>query len=440
MAQTVTTCPRCHHQMTTNIQQVFDLRQDPQDKERLLSGQVNMASCPSCGFQSAIGIPLVYHDPEKELLLTYFPSEMGLPINEQEKVLGPLINQVVNRLPMEERKGYLFTPQSMLTYDTLIEKILEADGITKEMLQDQEKKITLLKRLLTASDDSLPDIVEEEKALIDQSFFALFSNIQASATQTNDEAMKTRIKAIQDLLLEKTAYGQELKKRALSTEKALKDLQDLGDKLNRETLLDLVLQAPDDDYLQTLAGLARNGMDYEFFSGLSARIESADEEDKKTYEEIREKLLTMTQEIDATITEQTKLRKQVFDEIMKDEDPGQGIAKYARAIDETFLQIARDELAAARKDGDFTRSGKIQKLLDTIEEMSKVPAEVEFLEQLLEQQDVAEMTAFLDANKESVTDDFKNILESLIEQLGKAPDQQPELLEKLKLIQKIVQL
>lgn len=440
MAQTVTTCPRCHHQMTTNIQQVFDLRQDPQDKERLLSGQVNMASCPSCGFQSAIGIPLVYHDPEKELLLTYFPSEMGLPINEQEKVLGPLINQVVNRLPMEERKGYLFTPQSMLTYDTLIERILEADGITKEMLQDQEKKITLLKHLLTASEDSLPDIVEEEKALMDQSFFALFSNIQASAARTNDETTKTRIKAIQNLLLEKTAYGQELKKRALSTEKALKDLQDLGDKLNRETLLDLVLQAPDDVYLQTLAGLARNGMDYEFFSALSARIESADEEDKKAYEEIREKLLEMTQQIDATITEQTKLRKQVFDEIMKDEDPGQGIAKYARAIDETFLQIARDELAAARKEGDFARSGKIQKLLDTIEEMSKTPAEVEFLEQLLEKQDVAEMTAFLDANKENVTDDFKNILESLIEQLGKAPDQQPELLEKLKLIQKIVQL
>ena len=440
MAQTVTTCPRCHHQMTTNIQQVFDLRQDPRDKERLLSGQVNMASCPSCGFQSAIGIPLVYHDPEKELLLTYFPSEIGLPINEQEKVLGPLINQVVNRLPMEERKGYLFTPQSMLTYDTLIERILEADGITKEMLQDQEKKITLLKRLLTAAEDSLSVIIEEEKALMDQSFFALFSNIQASAAQTNDETTKTRIKAIQDLLLEKTAYGQELKKRALSTEKALKDLQDLGDKLNRETLLDLVLQAPDDVYLQTLAGLARNGMDYEFFSGLSARIESADEEDKKAYEEIREKLLEMTQQIDATITEQTKLRKQVFDEIMKDEDPGQGIAKYARAIDETFLQIARDELAAARKEGDFARSGKIQKLLDTIEEMSKVPAEVEFLEQLLEKQDVAEMTAFLDANKESVTDDFKNILESLIEQLGNAPDQQPELLEKLKLIQKIVQL
>ena len=440
MAQTVTTCPRCHHQMTTNIQQVFDLRQDPRDKERLLSGQVNMASCPSCGFQSAIGIPLVYHDPEKELLLTYFPSEIGLPINEQEKVLGPLINQVVNRLPMEERKGYLFTPQSMLTYDTLIERILEADGITKEMLQDQEKKITLLKRLLTAAEDSLSVIIEEEKALMDQSFFALFSNIQASAAQTNDETTKTRIKAIQDLLLEKTAYGQELKKRALSTEKALKDLQDLGDKLNRETLLDLVLQAPDDVYLQTLAGLARNGMDYEFFSGLSARIESADEEDKKAYEEIREKLLEMTQQIDATITEQTTLRKQVFDEIMKDEDPGQGIAKYARAIDETFLQIARDELAAARKEGDFARSGKIQKLLDTIEEMSKVPAEVEFLEQLLEKQDVAEMTAFLDANKESVTDDFKNILESLIEQLGKTPDQQPELLEKLKLIQKIVQL
>ncbi|NMB94661.1 MAG: hypothetical protein GYA26_10590, partial [Flexilinea flocculi] len=41
MAQTTTPCPRCHQQMIADVQQVFDLFQDPAAKERLLSGQVN---------------------------------------------------------------------------------------------------------------------------------------------------------------------------------------------------------------------------------------------------------------------------------------------------------------------------------------------------------------------------------------------------------------
>jgi hypothetical protein len=232
-----------------------------------------------------------------------------------------------------------------------------------------------------------------------------------------------------------------LKKKAESTQKAIKDLQDLGDKLNRDTLLELVLNSPDETYLQTLAGLARDGMDYQFFTNLSGRIEKASsDEDKKKYTEIREKLLEMVQQIDAAIAGQKQLRKQVFDEIMKEEDLEQGIARYARAIDDSFLEIAQSELAAARKNGDFIRSGKIQKLIDTIEKMSEMPPEVEFLEELLQKTDVAELTATLDANKEKLTGDFKKILDSLIAQLQQTPDQQQELLEKLKLIQKIINL
>ena len=305
------------------------------------------------------------------------------------------------------------------------------------MIQNEEKKVNLLRQLLTCSEESIPGIIKQEEALIDQSFFTLFTNIQASAVQSADDVTRKRIKAIQDVLLTETAYGRELKKKAESTQKAIKDLQDLGDKLNRDTLLELVLNSPDETYLQTLAGLARDGMDYQFFTNLSGRIEKASsDEDKKKYTEIREKLLEMVQQIDAAIAGQKQLRKQVFDEIMKEEDLEQGIARYARAIDDSFLEIAQSELAAARKNGDFIRSGKIQKLIDTIEKMSEMPPEVEFLEELLQKTDVAELTATLDANKEKLTGDFKKILDSLIAQLQQTPDQQQELLEKLKLIQK----
>jgi len=52
-----------------------------------------------------IGSPIVYHDPDKELLLTFFPPEMGVPLNEQERQIGPLLKQVVNALPNEKAKG-----------------------------------------------------------------------------------------------------------------------------------------------------------------------------------------------------------------------------------------------------------------------------------------------------------------------------------------------
>ncbi|GAP40091.1 CpXC protein [Flexilinea flocculi] len=439
MAQTTTPCPRCHQQMIADVQQVFDLFQDPAAKERLLSGQVNVAVCPSCGYQSAVGVPVVYHDPEKELFLTYFPSELGLPINEQERILGPMITQVVNRLPPEKKKGYLLRPQSMLTYDTLIEKILEADGITKEMIKDQEKKIALLRRLLTSPEDRIAEIIKQEESLIDQSFFALFSNVQNSAVQSRDEKVLAVLKPIQDALLNQTVYGREVKARAESTQKAIQDIQDLGEQLNRDSLLNLVLNAPDDSYLQTLTGLARNGMDYEFFSKLSARIQAAEGEDNKKYSEIREKLLNLTKKIDQAVAEQMQLRKKVFDEIMKEDDIEQSLLKYARAIDDSFLVIVKTELQNARKNGDFMRSGKIQKILDTVEKMTKPSPEVELLEDLLSKTDEAEVEAAFHENQALVNDEFKAMLGSLIQELSKTQEADPEIIARIRFIQKLTE-
>ena len=109
MPQTRTSCPRCHQPIMAEINQLFDTNIDPQAKQKILSGQFNIANCPNCGFKGTLSTPLVYHDPEKELLLTFFPPELGLPVNEQEKLIGPLINQAVNKLPIGKKKSLHFT-------------------------------------------------------------------------------------------------------------------------------------------------------------------------------------------------------------------------------------------------------------------------------------------------------------------------------------------
>ncbi len=438
MAQPVAQCPRCHQTMVANVQQVFDLAKDPEAKEKLLSGQFNTAFCTACGYTSPLGTPLVYHDPEKQLFLSYYPAELNTPLPEQERILGQLIRSVVDSLPMEKRGGYLFQPRAMYTYDTLIDTILEADGITKEMVREQERKIRLLQELLSADDASIPTIVDRELSSFDADFFAILSNIQGNAASTQDEKLLNKLHIIQDELLSKTEYGQTLKKRAESTHQALTDLQALGEALNRDSLLELVVKSPDDDYLRTIVGLTRNGMDAKFFDGLKEKEASASGDEKARLTEIHGTISTLIREIDKSIQEQRQLRKQALEAILKTEPIEKGIEQFARALDDAFIEIAEEELSLARENSDFERSGKIQNLLSKIDEMMKIPPEIEFLQALMKIEDMDELAAAIESNKNEVTPEFREMLTNVIANVSQEKDQDPLLLEKLNRIQSIL--
>jgi hypothetical protein len=151
MPKTTVSCPRCRTPITADITRLFDLSSDPHAKEKLLSGSANQINCPVCQYQGVYPSPIVYHDADKDLLLTYCPPEATLPGPEQEKIIGPLIKKVVDTLPPEKRKGYLFRPQTMLTQKLLFETILKADGITPEMMKAQQEKLTLISQFAAAA-------------------------------------------------------------------------------------------------------------------------------------------------------------------------------------------------------------------------------------------------------------------------------------------------
>ena len=438
MAQTTTPCPRCGGQMIADVQQIFDVGVDPLDKERLLRGAANIAVCPSCGYQSQIAMPIVYHDPEKELLLTYFPPELNMPLPEQQKVLGPMITKVVNSLPPEKKKGYLFQPRTMFTYDTLFETILEADGITKEMLNEQKYKGELIRRLLQTAPDSLSEVIRQEESHIDQSFFLMLNNTMDAAVQMRDKDSYEKLRALQEVLFKETAYGRELKVKADFTQKAITDLQELGEKLNRDTLLELVLNSPDEVYLQTLTGLARSGMDYEFFTKLSARINSAEGEEKEKYTQIRTQLLDLTQRIDKALTEEKEARRKLLEEILKQDDMESAVYQAVRAIDQQFTDVVNEELAAARKAGDFMRSGKLQQLLNLIQKLYTAPEEIQRLETMLGAENEEALAALIEEDPGMASEEMKKLVAELIEEGRTQNSLTPEVTEKLLMIQKVL--
>ena len=439
MPNTQTNCPNCKQPVIVEIQQLFDMSQDPLSKQKLLSNAVNFLHCPTCGYQGMLALPIVYHDSEKELLLTFFPPDINTPINEQEKKIGPLINQVMNNLPQEKRKAYLLQPQNMLTYQTLIEKVLEADGITKEMIEEQQKKINLLEKLLTAKGPERLEIIKQEEEMFDVMFFSILSRIvQSTMSQGNEQSQKELLDLQKDLF-ENTKVGKDIYTQAKETETIIKALQDAGkDGLTREKLLEVVLGASSDVQISMIVSLARAGMDYSFFQLLSEKIEEEkDSSIKSRLISLREKLLDLTEEYDKKLQEEVNKSRTLLEKILESENIEEALMKNAESINEFFVQNLENELSLTRKKGDLEKINKLEQIMVVLEKASEKPEEVNFIEELLAIENTEELKNTINSNPEKITDNLINTLNNVIAQ-SENQNTQPELLEKLKQINKLV--
>jgi hypothetical protein len=432
MPQTRTSCPRCRQPVLAEINQLFDVNADPEAKKRFLSGQFNLIHCPNCGYEGQVATPIVFHDPAKELLLTYFPPELGMPLNEQERMIGPLITQVTKNLLPEKRKGYLFRPQAILTMQGLMERVLEGEGITREMVQAQQQRLNLLQRLVSASsDEARAEIIKQEENLIDESFFALSNQLLEASIANQDEQSARALADLQKKLLETTAIGKNIQSQAKETEAAIKSLQEASKKgLTREKLLDLLVEAPSETRLATLVSLARNGLDYTFFELLTKRIEKATGEKQQSLNQLREKLLKLTQEIDAELKKRTEVATQKLETLLNAKDIKEATTKMMPEINDFFLEALTSELEAARNKGDLERSTKLQEVKGNIQEASAPPPEIELIQELLDAPNDQALRQVLEAHQAEINDDFLQVFSGVINQ-PENDNQDPKVIEKL---------
>ncbi len=436
MPQTQTTCPKCRQPVLVEVQQSFDTSEDPLAKQKLLSNAVNVLHCPSCGYQGMLAVPIVYHDSAKELLLTFFPPDLRTPVNEQERQIGPMIKRIIDNLPQEKRKAYLLQPRSMLTYQTLIEAILEADGITKEMLEAQQKRVSLLERLLTTPKENRLALIKEDESLFDMHFFTLLARIVQSTMVQGDQNSQKELLELQNLLFQNTTVGKQIYAQTKESESVIHALQDAGkDGLTREKLLDVILAHQSDVQLSTLVGMARSGLDYEFFKILSDKIDAADEKDKKNLTELREKLLKLTEQIDRQVKDELDKTSALLEKIVASPNIETALEENIENINEFFVQVLESEIAQARKSGNLDRITKLEQVMIFIEKASQPTAEVQFLESLLDIADDAQLEKTLRENTDKVNQEFLGLLNSVVAQ-AEGQGSNPQIAEKLNKIYK----
>ncbi|MBC7237006.1 MAG: hypothetical protein H5T69_14285, partial [Chloroflexi bacterium] len=289
------TCPRCGHRFLTQVRSIVDVGEQPELKEELLRGRINAVRCPQCNGGGLLSTPLVYHDPAKELLVTLVPAELNLSAAEQEQIVGELVNAVMNNVPAEQRKSYFFHPKTVLRYESLFETILEADGISREMLEAQRAILKLIDDLADALEDTeaLDKLIEENRDKLDYEFFLVLSDViesyRAESKGAEDEKNVENVRRLE------TLRSALLERVSPTTPRAS----------GYDELIDLLLKTePGSAAWRRTVALNRARLDYGFFQRLTGRIEAAqgvDDEKAKTLTELRSRVLDEIQAQDERV-------------------------------------------------------------------------------------------------------------------------------------------
>ncbi len=357
VVRTTLACPRCGHRFPAIVEQILDVGRDPQVKARFLSGRVNMVACPNCGHTLGVGTPLLYHDPAKELLLIYVPMELNISPSEREGIIGDLTRRLTNGIPPEQRRAYLLQPKQALTLPGMIDMILDADGITREMREAQREKVRVMEMFLQVNPENWPKVAQEQAKHLDREFLEMVLTLADNSAATGHPEMADGLMALYSFLLENTAAGQEIVSEAREQERKVREvadrLQKIGSKLTRQDFMAMVLEYADDpDRLQALVGLMRPAFDYTFFQELSGRIESASGDQRERLMQLRERLLELTSAIDQQTQSVLQRAADTLRVIVNSEDIDAAIRPRLELIDDTFLAVLQANIQAAEDAGD----------------------------------------------------------------------------------------
>ena len=319
----------------------------------------------------------------------------------------------------------------------MIEKILEADGITKEMLQAQQARLQLLQQLATLGKEERATVAKENEGLMDESFFALISQLVEVSLAQGDEQSARQLAALQQELLALSPVGREMQAQAQEAQAAIQSLQEAAkDGLTREKLLDLIVEAKTETRLTTLVSAARGGLDYEFFQILSGRIDKAEGEEKQKLTDLREKLLQLIKEIDEALQAKMDEAKAKLNEIMNAPDVEKATEEYLPEINDFFVEALKEEMQIARQKAYLDKISKLQTIVNVIQRHSAPPPEVQLIEAMLSAPDDEGVRQILQANESHITPEFLQLLNSVAEQ-SEAEGQNPQVGQRLRQVYRL---
>lgn len=425
--QTTIRCSNCGQPFPMTVRSLIDVANDPQGKALLLSGQLNTAQCPQCGTVNTVSVPLLYHDASKELLLALVPMELNMNKDQQERAVGDLMKG----LPKDNFKGYMFNPKRALTMQGLLEQVLQADGITPEMMEEQKKRVALIQELVEAGDDVLPALIQQNDPLIDLQFFQSMSMMAQRLAQSGRPDIAERILGTQQVVLQYSTYGKQVIQQQAEQEAVIaevaQEVQALGEQAQRSDFLNLARKyASDENRLQALVGLVRPAFDNQFFQDLTLVIGQAPADERAGLETLRDKLLEFSSMIDRQQQAQVQVAVQMLQAMINlpPEQLDLVIRENLPVINDTFMAVLTANIQESERRGDVNASGRLKQIYEKVVSVlqESMQPELVFVNQLLSVESDSEAKAMLEDHAK----DFGEPLLEVMDAVGQMLDAQGE--------------
>ncbi|HOU14286.1 MAG TPA: CpXC domain-containing protein [Anaerolineae bacterium] len=403
-------CPACGTRFQTPIEQILDVRVSPEVKNRLLSGSVNVAVCPNCGMGGPLNLPFIYHDPEKEIALLFLPAEVGNTEVQRQQAAGRLTRQLMDAMPQEERKGYLFQPEVFLTLENIVKRVLELEGVTEEDMARNQKQRAFLDHFLSALEEEWPQLIANNEALVDEGFFSLLQYMmQVVAMAGTDGGDFAKVQKAYAYFVENTALGKLLSRRS-------EVLQTFADNPDQNTLLEAMIAAPDDDTVAVLVQSGISLMNYTFFQMFVQRMESTtDPQEKARLAELRRTILEIRDSLTEASEGVARARAELLEKLLNTEDPLKMARSYLSELDDMFMMVLRSEMTAARNRGDKPAVEALQRVAGVINQVTEenMPPEIVLVRRLLMTSSEEQMLDILQKNQRLLQPAFFQFMQNV---------------------------
>jgi len=317
-------------------------------------------------------------------------------------------------LSVRKRRGYLLAPRRFLTLNTLIDTVLEADGISREVIAAQRERVELISQLAEAYDqgeEELATAVAGVKEKLDYEFFTTLTAFAEASAQTGQVESAQMLAGLRDALLELTGF-------AVSEETAGAEEWDIAEVVRR------LVEAPEDE-LDAVIGELRPAIDYSFFEELAAQIDEAEQAGDTALAASlgarRTLILETVERMDKEAQALFEAGAALLSEVMAAEDAREALRARAADLNEAFFLVLETNVGAAERAGRadiVERMRAIGQIAAEVIEESLTPEE-RLINQLLQAEADADATRLLRQNLQLVNTPFVKRLNELADDMDK---------------------
>lgn len=138
-SSTSITCPQCDHRQDFEIWPSLNVDLDPEQKDRLLSGELMRSICGECGVGAEVNYAILYHDMTRQLMVNFTGGD------EKDELSNPLSERMLTdyQLRIVATRNAL-VEKVWISTASLDDRVMELFKLTMEQQMNQEDEEELL--------------------------------------------------------------------------------------------------------------------------------------------------------------------------------------------------------------------------------------------------------------------------------------------------------